>query len=465
MLRVGSRDIDIPAGEATHQVASSYELPIDVDIHFAFPHAHSLCREIVLEAHAPKGDPHTLLAIRRFDENWHDTYRYDQPVRLPRGTRLVTRFTYDNTADNVRNPHNPPQRVVYGSNANDEMSDVYLQVTPVDPKQLAILAEHFNQVELDSKITGYKKSLELHPNDTWSIEALASCYIAKRRPGDAVELLEAETDLLVSSIQANVILGMAQLARQDFDAAEKGLSGALAMDAQNSLAWLGLGETLVAKGDPRSAEIAFRRAIALAPRLIIARLDLADMLAASKRLDEAAQVCEQAIQAAPSDHKPYLKLANLLAEQKQYDESLKHFAAARKLAPFVYEPRASLAIACYQLGDEATAVRLLREVLANDPQDPVAHCFVGQIARRNEELMEARDHLQRASELPTPTTWPASHRHQFLTLVFTEQLQLANQLQDSALARDTIGKWIKLDPNNIGLRDLLKNIEDRAAVR
>jgi tetratricopeptide (TPR) repeat protein len=459
MLRVGSRDIDIPAGESHHQVENAYELPVDVDVHFAFPHAHSLCREITLGAHKPDSEPKTLLAIRRFDENWHDTYRFATPVRLPRGTRLVTTFTYDNTAANIRNPNNPPQRVAYGSNADDEMADVYLQVTPVDPAQRAVLAEHSNQQELASKIAGYRKSLELHPDDPWSIEALASCYVAKRQPDEAVKILEAKPDLLRSSVQATVILGMAQLAKQNTGAAEQQLRSAVARDDQNAVAWLGLGQALIAKLEPASAEQAFRQAIKYAPRLAVARLDLADLLAADKRLNEAVQVCKEAVEIAPSDYKPQLKLANLLAEQEKYDESLAHFAAARELAPFVYEPKASLAIACYQRGDERTADRLLREAVAQDSHDPVPHCFLGQIARRNEQWQQARKHFERASELPTPSSWPASHRSQFLTLIYTEQLQLADKLQDEELAEQTLSAWLRIDPSNDHLRTILRQIQ------
>ena len=116
---------------------------------------------IVVSAILPDGPSHTLLEIRHFDEKWHDTYRFAQRVRLPQGTRLVARFVYDNSATNVRNPHHPPQRVVYGSNANDEMSDVFLQVIPVDELQYAVLEEHQRRAELRSKIIGYRKTLEV----------------------------------------------------------------------------------------------------------------------------------------------------------------------------------------------------------------------------------------------------------------------------------------------------------------
>jgi hypothetical protein len=84
---------------------------------------------------------------------------------------------------------------------------------------------------------------------------------------------------------------------------------------------------------------------------------------------------------------------------------------------------------------------------------------VGQIARRNEEWPEARDHLERASDLPTPHAWPASHRHQFLTLVYTEQLQLADQLQDESMAKHALEKLLKLNPANEQLRALLNQLD------
>ncbi|HEY1381936.1 MAG TPA: hypothetical protein VGF55_34375, partial [Gemmataceae bacterium] len=100
LLRIGTCDIDIPAGARHHTVTDRYVLPIDVDVYTIFPHAHSLCRQLQVVAERPDGSREPLIAIDQFDENWHDSYRYRHPVRLPRGTRLVSTFTYDNTDDN-----------------------------------------------------------------------------------------------------------------------------------------------------------------------------------------------------------------------------------------------------------------------------------------------------------------------------------------------------------------------------
>ena len=54
ILRIGSRDIDIPAGEARHTVVNEYELPVAIDVHSIFPHAHSLCKEVRVHAEAAR---------------------------------------------------------------------------------------------------------------------------------------------------------------------------------------------------------------------------------------------------------------------------------------------------------------------------------------------------------------------------------------------------------------------------
>ncbi len=177
MLRIGSCAIDIPAGEQHHAVTDEYTLPIDVDVQTIFPHAHSLCQEVHVTAELPDGSSKSLISIDHFDENWHDLYRYRQPVRLPSGTRLVSTFAYDNTDQNVRNRNHPARRVVYGSNANDEMEDVYLQITPVHPEQREVLMEDYKRYEQRSQIAGYNKSLEMYPDNTFSQEGLASAYV------------------------------------------------------------------------------------------------------------------------------------------------------------------------------------------------------------------------------------------------------------------------------------------------
>ena len=45
-------------------------------------------------------------------------------------------FVYDNSTANSRNPHSPPQRVVWGPGVDDEMAGLHVQSIPVNMSEL-----------------------------------------------------------------------------------------------------------------------------------------------------------------------------------------------------------------------------------------------------------------------------------------------------------------------------------------
>jgi hypothetical protein len=133
---LASRLIDIPAGEANYIVRAHFTTPIAVDAVGIIPHAHLLCRDMRGWAIFPDGSKHWLLNIRDWDFNWQDQLHYQTPIRLPADTRIEMEFVYDNSAANPRNPHSPPQRVVWGPGTDDEMAGLHVQSIPVHMEEL-----------------------------------------------------------------------------------------------------------------------------------------------------------------------------------------------------------------------------------------------------------------------------------------------------------------------------------------
>jgi tetratricopeptide (TPR) repeat protein len=459
MLRVGSREIDIPAGENAHVERDAYQLPIDVDVHGIFPHAHSLCREIHVAAQLPDGTEQPLLWIERFDENWHDQYRYAQPVRLAAGTEIVTRFTYDNTAANIRNRHNPPRRTVYGSNVDDEMADVYLQVTATHEDQRAVLLEHYEQYDLASKLAGYQKTLEVHSDDVWSRDGLAAGYFQLGQFDAAIRELDARLQQAPDSTFTVTSLGLAHLAAGDYQHAEEKFRAALADDDAYALAWFGLGRVLVATERTDEAAAALRRAVELAPGLAAAHIQLGDLHLAHRELESAAAAYTAANEVAPDDANALLKLAEVRAAEQRDNESLRLLEAAHALAPYVHPPKVLLAIYSLHSGEADRARRLLAESHAELPDHPVPSLFLGQFARRDGDSAAARRHLEAAVAAPLPANWPASHRTRFLVLLHGERFELAQQLEDEGLARAALGDWLRIEPENPRVRQLFERFE------
>ena len=134
--------IDIPAGDRDYLVSDDFRTPLDVTVLAVYPHAHYLGKLLEGYATLPDGTRKWLIRIPDWDLNWQGVYHFKEPVYLPRGTVISMRYHYDNSADNVRNPNKPPKRVKGGSQANDEMGNLWLQVLPVgEGDQRAVLQE------------------------------------------------------------------------------------------------------------------------------------------------------------------------------------------------------------------------------------------------------------------------------------------------------------------------------------
>lgn len=142
--------LDIPPNTKDYVLKDSYVLPAAMDAISVGAHAHYIAKEMKMTATFPDGEVKTLLWIKDWDFAWQDRYYFDHFITLPKGTRLDAEVHWDNTADNPRNPSNPPIRVTWGEQSKDEMGTVGLQGVPHDEADLALLrddiAKHQNQI-------------------------------------------------------------------------------------------------------------------------------------------------------------------------------------------------------------------------------------------------------------------------------------------------------------------------------
>ena len=105
------------------------------------------------------------------------------------------------------------------------------------------------------------------------------------------------------------------------------------------------------------------------------------------------------------------------------------------LAPYTHPPKVLLAVFCVANGDIDRGQTLLQDAAAESPQHPMPLLMLGQLARRRQQTRPALEYLAMASMLPIPENWPPSHRQRFLILLHSERFQLAQQMNDIALAQ------------------------------
>ena len=120
-LQVMNKGLDIPAGEARHLHHSTFTLPVPITLYDVAPHMHLLGREVKATAVLPDGQVKPLIWIKNWDFNWQGQYAYIDPISLPKGTRIDVDTWFDNSSDNVLNPHSPPQRIQWGEQTTAEM--------------------------------------------------------------------------------------------------------------------------------------------------------------------------------------------------------------------------------------------------------------------------------------------------------------------------------------------------------
>ena len=73
-----------------------------------------------------------LLALPRYDFNWQCTsISLAKPLRIPAGSKVIARWTYDNSARNPGNP-DPNSEITWGEQSSSEMLATYLHYRWVD---------------------------------------------------------------------------------------------------------------------------------------------------------------------------------------------------------------------------------------------------------------------------------------------------------------------------------------------
>jgi hypothetical protein len=120
----------IPAGAAACEIVEETPVLGDLTLHALMPHAHALARSMKAEAILPDGTKRPLVTIADWDPAWQSMYWFKTPMHLPKGARVRFAITYDNSAANLRNPHQPPQEVRHGEGTKDEMHLLGMLVTP-----------------------------------------------------------------------------------------------------------------------------------------------------------------------------------------------------------------------------------------------------------------------------------------------------------------------------------------------
>jgi tetratricopeptide (TPR) repeat protein len=333
MLRLSNQRLDIAADARHHVSTDEYILPVAVEVMAVQPHAHNLARSVTGFAYLPDGRREWLIDIPDWDFRWQDVYRYEVPLQLPKGTRLEMRYTYDNSADNPRNPHRPPRRVTFGQTSDAEMGDLWLQVAAADAGDRARLAADADRKMLKEDTAGDEMVAWSRPHDARIRRDLASCYNALGRPADAREQLERAVTLEPDSADGQFQLGTLLLEQRRLPAAVESLRRAIAIAPAWSESYNNLGAALFLEGDLSGASQAFDEALRRDPHSASAWFNRGRLLAAGGRGAEALAAFKTSLQIRPEDAETLMAAASTSAAVDSATDAVDFYRHALRRNP------------------------------------------------------------------------------------------------------------------------------------
>ncbi len=290
--------IDIPAGKEDFVITDELTLPLDVDALGVYPHAHYLGKDLQALATLPDGTKKWLVRITRWDLDWQAVYRYAAPVFLPKGTTISMRYSYDNSADNERNPNHPPKRVVAGNKSSDEMGHLWIQVLPRARGDVRIILQEALM----------RQRLRKYPND----------------------------------FMAHFNLGAALQSMDRLDEAISHYMEALRARPDNVTALNSLGTAFQSIGRLEEAISYYRKVVQVRPDYVDARYNLGNSLLTLSRVEEAITHFRQVIQIRPDDANAHNSLGSAFAMQGNPVQAIAHFEHALRINPAHADARENL---------------------------------------------------------------------------------------------------------------------------
>jgi hypothetical protein len=117
---IANAGIEIPPGEARHKEIAYISFPSDATLYSIFPHAHFRGENMAISIQKPGQKEELILALPKYDFNWQRGYDLATPIKIPAGTKVITRYEYDNSKNNPANP-DPTIKVTWGEQSWEEM--------------------------------------------------------------------------------------------------------------------------------------------------------------------------------------------------------------------------------------------------------------------------------------------------------------------------------------------------------
>ncbi len=150
-IQGGNRNLDIPPNSLV-VTENFHVMKQNGRIENFQPHLHLRGKGMQMEAILPDGTRQVLSLVSDYDFNWHNNYVYADDVAplLPKGTVLLFKTWYDNTASKKGNP-DPNQWIGWGDRTVDEMGHAWVNVTYLNDEDFKAEVEKRKAADVEAR--------------------------------------------------------------------------------------------------------------------------------------------------------------------------------------------------------------------------------------------------------------------------------------------------------------------------
>ncbi len=332
-VKMGSKAIEIPAGQNDYVVSDTFVVPVDVELLSIYPHAHFLGKTMTVTATMPGGQAQSLLTLPQWNFRWQQDYRYSTPVRLPKGTSIAMKYTFDNSEKNTANPQRPPQPVYYGPRSIDEMASLGLQLLTATKTEGDRLVQLFDVRETAQNIEAGQAQVRRNAGNAEGQVLLGGSYVDAGRYADAIGPLTVAVQLNPNFAPSRNYLGGALVALGRVNEGLLHLQKATALSPRDERYHVNLGTALNAAGRPADAAAEYERALAINTDFGAAHANLGLLFFSHGRFAEALPHLTRAAALAPESAAAESDLGGVLGALGRKDEARAHLRRALELQP------------------------------------------------------------------------------------------------------------------------------------
>lgn len=308
-------------------------------------------------------------------------------------------------------------------------------------------------------LAAYEAGLKIEPDDPEALRAASLICLKHELNARAVPLLERYVKLQPGDLNARADLGAAYAATSEIPKAEEQYRGALAVDARNPAALLGLGALYVTSGRQEGAIPLLLDAAKLVPNSAKPLALLGTAYNRLGRYEQAAAVLEKAAQLSPDDASTYYKLGEAYghlqrpADRKKAmerfaqltDQSQKLLEAQREVARLVLNVQEVV-----DRGDDMKALQMMERAHDLDPNNDEVLYRLGSLYLDAEKYDLARNCAETVTKR-APSEW----RYWYLLgLVQTAEAQWEQ-------AQASFEQVVQIDPGRAEAYNQLGNLAMR----